>query len=30
MAATERISEMQTQTIKEFISKWAKAGEFTS
>jgi len=21
---------MQTQTIKEFISKWAKAGEFTS
>ena len=28
MAATESISEMQTQTIKEFIGKWPKADRF--
>jgi hypothetical protein len=29
LAAIDRISEMQTQTIKEFISKWDRGSEFT-
>ena len=28
MAATESISEMQTQAIKEFIGKWPESGCF--